>query len=704
MQLAERMRPVKSSTNLAREYAPELSVIRSVDDLHIDYSQALSIKRGDLSIIQGEVFRCFPLAPHLAEIPLILKRLECVDRRTYDLKVYEADTLARFQGHCNIVSLYSFWSEKPQNAYTFKTLSIMMEEGILGDMMTTVVHNPKRPPNRIALKYLCDITKGLIAVHNCNIIHARLKPSCIYLRSDNTAMIGEFGKTELDQARMTHQLYSKLLIREAIPKTLGYWAPELLRDEKYGKEVDMWALGVTIYQICTGEHPFNIEDEVSFRDDALHANVDISRLDAYPRIAQVVQQLLCEKPADRWNVHEVLVHAQYDFAVEIQRVWRGHVIRREYRRVISKVVQIQAHIKGHLVHKNFWKMWGNRRRDAAIRIQSAFRGFMCSSTFQGHLSSLKKCQANILRRTGRAAYISFRQDVVKCQSVVRGFLVRKWYAGVRGTLAVMLSRLEAIQSMVAKYQDDARLFAHHLPHQVFPAAYQQMASYEDFELATPDSMGMPVTLPKLRSAHADIQAAQNEAAAVKDQMKGYELAEQAKLTEQNLLRQQLGDKYCELDPMIEALKKSLMRVADNVKLAEFLPIKIQHIYTYSKWDQVHEPHNVVENVLKDDQDQAWRSLQPEIDLTCNNHQVCFVSEVVVWPGECGPQDVEVYVSNVPDKWTLINTYKCSRELQQSFMLPGEQLCKYVRLRFPTNVRGGNIVTIQKVRLKGTVRE
>merc|ERR1711988_1583152 len=126
-------------------------------------------------------------------------------------------------------------------------------------------------------------------------------------------------------------------------------------------------------------------------------------------------------------------------------------------RVMAKVVQIQAHIKGHLVHKNFWKMWGQRRRDAAIRIQASFRGFVNNSSFQTALSSLKKCQANILRRTGRAAYISFRQDVVQCQAVVRGFLVRKWYAGVRGTLAVMLSRLEAIQSMVTKYQDDAAL-------------------------------------------------------------------------------------------------------------------------------------------------------------------------------------------------------------------------------------------------------
>lgn len=282
--------------------------------------------------------------------------------------------------------------------------------------------------------------------------------------------------------------------------------------------------------------------------------------------------------------------------------------------------------------------------------------------------------------------------------------MRKWYAGVRGTLSVMLSRLEAIQSMVGKYRDDASLFANHLPHQVFPAQYQHMASFEDFEIATPDTYGITSTLPKLRSATNDIEAAREESAMLRERLKELEMVEARKHDEDNVLRAELGDKYHEFEPMVEALKKSLMRVADNVKRAEFLPIKIQHVYTYSKWDQVHEPHNLVENVLKDDAEQSWRSLQPEVDLTCSNHQVCFVSGVVIWPGECGPSEVEIYVSNVPDKWTLINTHKCTREEKQTFMLPGEQLCKYVRLRFPTNVRGGNIVTIQKVRLKGMVRE
>ena len=79
------------------------------------------------------------------------------------------------------------------------------------------------------MKYLTDICKGLSTLHNSNIIHGSVKPSSIYIQSDNTAMLGELGKMELDAARHTHQLFSKVLIQEAIPHTLIYWAPEILQ-------------------------------------------------------------------------------------------------------------------------------------------------------------------------------------------------------------------------------------------------------------------------------------------------------------------------------------------------------------------------------------------------------------------------------------------------------------------------------------------
>ena len=68
-------------------------------------------------------------------------------------------------------------------------------------MLRTVVQNPIRLSNKLALKYTSDISKGLAAIHACGLIHAAVKPSNIYIDERNSAMLGEIAKVELDSIR-----------------------------------------------------------------------------------------------------------------------------------------------------------------------------------------------------------------------------------------------------------------------------------------------------------------------------------------------------------------------------------------------------------------------------------------------------------------------------------------------------------------------
>ena len=74
---------------------------------------------------------------------------------------------------------------------------------------------------------------------------------------------------------------------------------------------------------------------------------------------------------------------------------------------------------------------------------------------------------------------------------------------------------------------------------------------------------------------------------------------------------------------------------------------------------MHEPYNVVENVLKDDES-VYKALTPQLDFTLGQGALCFVSEVVLHPGDCGPAVVEIYVSNTMDKWTFVKQYNCTK--------------------------------------------
>lgn len=223
----------------------------------------------------------------------------------------------RFRGHPNIISLYSYWTEKPSSPYQYKTLVQLFEEATLGDLMSSVVLSNTRPSNRMVLKYLCDICKGLSSLHNCGIIHGNIKPSSLYLSNENVVMLGELGKVKLDSARQTHTLFSRVLIADAMPKALVYWAPELLRLERFTHKADIWALGVTLYQIITGEQPFNTLDEEGFRNDVMSGNLDWSRLATSVRLRIIVEQTLQVDPNRRWDASFILSFLQEDFAIEI---------------------------------------------------------------------------------------------------------------------------------------------------------------------------------------------------------------------------------------------------------------------------------------------------------------------------------------------------------------------------------------------------
>ena len=139
------------------------------------------------------------------------------------------------------------------------------------------------------------------------------------------------------------------------------------------------------------------------------------------------------------------------------------------------------------------------------------------------------------------------------------------------------------------------------------------------------------------------------------------------------------------------------------KMAVPLPISLAHVYQYSRWDQIHEPNNVVENVLRDD-DSVYKALTPELDFSLDNGETCYISEIIIWPGDSGPNEVKVFVSHNAQTWAPIKEYTCSRTGSSKLVIPGEYLCKFLRISCLNNIRGGQIVSVRHVLIKGLNRE
>lgn len=84
-----------------------------------------------------------------------------------------------------------------------------------------------------------------------------------------------------------------------------YWAPELIRGEEQTHKSDAWALGITVYQLITGELPFDTADEEAFRNDVLTGNFDRTRLAFSERLSIILENLLMVDVIDRWSMTEL---------------------------------------------------------------------------------------------------------------------------------------------------------------------------------------------------------------------------------------------------------------------------------------------------------------------------------------------------------------------------------------------------------------
>eukprot|EP00534_Pseudo-nitzschia_fraudulenta_P010982 CAMPEP_0201208810 /NCGR_PEP_ID=MMETSP0851-20130426/177125_1 /ASSEMBLY_ACC=CAM_ASM_000631 /TAXON_ID=183588 /ORGANISM="Pseudo-nitzschia fraudulenta, Strain WWA7" /LENGTH=835 /DNA_ID=CAMNT_0047497407 /DNA_START=79 /DNA_END=2586 /DNA_ORIENTATION=- len=151
----------------------------------------------------------------------------------------------------------------------------------------------------------------LSAIHylhqESNIVHRDLKPENILCSSPTHVKLADFG-------------LAKIVNSDGLKTFCGtpaYFAPEVLRRRdtvagqgRYGKPADMWSLGVILYILLIGKHPFDsgMEEEspkngfeVDFESDALvWANIGHAK--------NLVEKLLCHDPKRRLTVHEACNH------------------------------------------------------------------------------------------------------------------------------------------------------------------------------------------------------------------------------------------------------------------------------------------------------------------------------------------------------------------------------------------------------------
>ncbi len=111
-------------------------------------------------------------------------------------------------------------------------------------------------PEELCRHVAREVTQGLGAIHAAGVVHRDIKPSNVLLTPDHQVKVMDLGVAYLpDDA-------AKLTMSGTFLGSLAYAAPEqfLPRDEPLDGRTDLYSLGVVLYELLSGEHPFTEED------------------------------------------------------------------------------------------------------------------------------------------------------------------------------------------------------------------------------------------------------------------------------------------------------------------------------------------------------------------------------------------------------------------------------------------------------------
>jgi serine/threonine-protein kinase len=231
--------------------------------------------------------------------------------------VREARVAARIQSD-HVVRVFDIVA--PEHGLIYIVMELLLGE-TLGDRIRRV---GAMPPLE-AVGYVLQAAKPLAAMHDAGIVHRDVKPSNIFLARDaegnERVKLLDFGVAALQQPVARGE--SAITFTDALVGTPRYMAPEqVLASKDVDARADVWALGVTLYELLAGRQPFDGQTVLAVLNQIESQQppplVDL-RPGIPPELAKLVHRCLAKDPAVRPADARALGEALAPFGGEVFR-------------------------------------------------------------------------------------------------------------------------------------------------------------------------------------------------------------------------------------------------------------------------------------------------------------------------------------------------------------------------------------------------
>ena len=185
-------------------------------------------------------------------------------------------------------------------------------------------------------KIIREIVNALKVLYNKKVIHRDIKPSNIFLINSD--------KNSKDYIIKLGNFSSSILLKENDNKQIGtiaFTPPEVFKKMEYDEKVDLWSLGVTLYQLYMGHSPYGYNVNLNLIKYSLYGNNFIYVFSDNTCLNILFKKLMTINPKDRMNHNEF-----FDYVLDnnfMTEKWNNKIDK--YKNIVNEIEQIKLNEK-----------------------------------------------------------------------------------------------------------------------------------------------------------------------------------------------------------------------------------------------------------------------------------------------------------------------------------------------------------------------
>ncbi len=201
------------------------------------------------------------------------------------------------------------------------------------------------------LHFIVQVLNALAHAHSRGIVHRDIKPQNVMLLSDARIKITDFGIARFARSE-AHSITDRAI------GSVHYISPEQARGEHTDQRADIYSVGVMLYEMLTGQLPFDADSPISVALKQIELKAKRPRAinpDIPEGLEQIIMRAMEKDPERRYQSAEEMLG-------DIERFKQDPSVRFEYRYLTDEAVQQEKFKKNILNVKNSRKKSGQSRQ------------------------------------------------------------------------------------------------------------------------------------------------------------------------------------------------------------------------------------------------------------------------------------------------------------------------------------------------------